>query len=84
MHAIGKLGRKHSVNHSVTLDPIFSTEGFRHDGDAKMRLAAGARAGMTRMLVRFVNHGEILRRESARQLIRDGIAYRHGHLQRLY
>lgn len=82
MHATGKLGRKRCVNHSVTINPIFPAKRFSHDGDTEMGLASRPMTGMAGMLMGFVDHGEVLWRESLSQLIRDVISNRHGHCVR--
>jgi len=77
VNAFGELARKHGVNHSVTLDAIFSAEGIRDDGDAEMGLAAFARTGVSGVPIRFIGDREALWRESLSQLVRDDIPHRH-------
>jgi len=78
VHAAGKLGCQDRINHAMALEPVFSPEGFRYDGDPEMGFAAGAVTGVPRMLMGFVNDIEALRRESLGQLVRDEILDRHG------
>jgi hypothetical protein len=78
MHAAGELGRKDCVNHAVTFHAAFPTEGIRHDRHPEMALAPRPLAGVSRVLVGFVNDIETLRRESLGQLVRDEILDRHG------
>ena len=62
----------------MTFDAAFAAESVRYDGDPEMGFAARTVAGMTGVLVGFVNHIEALRCESLGQLVRDEIAGRHG------
>jgi hypothetical protein len=78
VHAAGKLAGQRRIDHAVALDPGLPLEGIRHDIDPEMRLSAGAVAGMTFMLVGFVDHAQARRRESLGQLLRDQLAGSHG------
>jgi hypothetical protein len=55
------------IDRAMTLDPALSRKTLRHDLDAEMRLAAMASASlmthMTRMLMRFVDYPQKLRRK---------------------
>ena len=55
-----------------------STEGFRHDIESEMRLAAGPMARMAFMPMRFVDDAQALRRESLRQLLCDEVGGAHA------
>jgi hypothetical protein len=75
--AAGKLGRERLINHAMTLDVGLSLEGVRHDIDPVVSLPARPVPGMALMLVRFINHFEVLRRESLGQLFCDEIGGSH-------
>jgi len=75
--AAGKLGRKRLINHAMTLDAGLSLERLRHDIHPEVSLPARPVPGMALMLVRFINHFEVLRRESLGQLFCDEIGGSH-------
>ena len=75
--AAGKLGRKQLINHAMTLDAGLPLEGVRHDIDPVVSLPARLVPGMALMPVRFINHFEVLRRESLGQLFCDEIGGSH-------
>ena len=77
MHAAGELGCQRLINHAVTLDEGLSLEGIRHDINPVVSLPARPVPGMALMLVRFINHFEVLRRESLGQLFCDEIGSLH-------
>ena len=71
MHTTLELRRERFVHHAVALDPALPFEGPRHDINPEVRLAAGPVAGMTLVLMRFVEHAQAFGRESLGQLLRD-------------
>ena len=78
VHGSRKFAGKRRINHAVTFDPALSLEGWRHNINAEMRLAARTVAGMAFMKVRFVLDFEAFRKESFAQLVGDSIAGDHG------
>lgn len=68
MNAAGKLGSQSLIDHAVTVEPAFAFEGVRHDADAEMGFTTFPPAGMAVMLVRFIDHPELLRGESLGKL----------------
>ena len=51
------------IDHAVTFDPALPAEGFRHDMDPEMGLAARPVSGVPDVLVRLVLDVEALRRK---------------------
>ena len=49
MHGAGEFRGQHRVNHAVAIDPALACEGWRHNIDPEMRLAARPVAGMALM-----------------------------------
>jgi len=78
MHAGFEFTGQGLVHYAVSLDAALAPEGFRHDIDPEMGFAAWSMAGMTLVVVRFVDHLEALWREGFGQLVGYGIAGRHG------
>jgi hypothetical protein len=62
----------------MALDPALPFEGWRHDIDTEMRLAAGPVSGVPLMQMRFVFDVEAFRRESFTQPIYDSVPGGHG------
>jgi hypothetical protein len=77
VHAAAKLGGERGIDHAMAFDPALSAEGFRHDIESEMGLAAGSMAGVALVPVGFIFHVQTFRRESFAQLFRDEIACRH-------
>jgi hypothetical protein len=77
MHAAGELVRERRIDHAMALQPALSAEGFRHDIDSEMTLAARPMARMARVLMRFILDVETFGCESLAQLFRDQIAGMH-------
>src|SRR6266567_6106008 len=77
MHAAVEFARQHRIDHAVAVDSALSPEGFRHNIDPEMRLAAGPVAGMPLMLMGFVLDPQALRFESLGQLLCDDLAGVH-------
>src|SRR5262249_12578087 len=72
-----ELAGERVVDHAVTLDAALPLEGFRHDIDSEVGLAARPMPGMSCVQVGFIDHVEALRRESPGQLLHDGVAGGH-------
>ena len=77
MNAAREFGRKRLIYHAVTFQPGLSFEDVRHNINAEVSLSARPVPGMALMLVRFINHFEVLRRESLGQLFCDEIGGSH-------
>ena len=71
MHSISQFRRQRRIYHAVALDPGLPFEGWRHDIDPEMRLAARPVTGMAFVLVGFIHDFEAFGRESARQFLCD-------------
>ena len=54
MHAAGKLAGQRRIDHAMAFEPALPAEGFRHDIEPEMGLAAGPVAGMAFVQMRFV------------------------------
>lgn len=77
MNAGGEFRRQSGIYHPVAVDPALPPEGLRHNIDTVVRFPAWPVAGVTLMLVGFVNHIQTFGRESLGQLSRDGIFRLH-------
>jgi hypothetical protein len=75
--AAAQLGGENRVNHSVTLDAGLAPEGLGDDMDPKVGLPTLPMSGVTLMVVRLVDHPEMLRMESLGQLSCDEIVHTH-------
>lgn len=64
MNALTQFIRQHGIHHPVLLDAGFGPERFRHDLHPEMALAIWPCAGMSRMLMRFIDHLKMQGRES--------------------
>ena len=64
VHAALELARQRRVDHAVALDPALSAEGFRHDIESEMGLAARPVSGMALVVMGFILDTQALRRES--------------------
>jgi hypothetical protein len=63
----------------MALDPALPFEGLRHDIDPEVRLSARPVAGMTFVLMGFIEHAQAFGCESLGQLLRDEMfGSRHG------
>jgi hypothetical protein len=78
MHTAAQFSGEDRVNHSVTLDASLAPEGLGDDIDPKVGLPTLPMSGVTRMLVRLVDHPEIFRMESLGQLSCDEIVHTHS------
>jgi len=78
MHGTLEFRGERGVDQAMALDPALPFEGWRHDINTEMRLAAGPMSGMALMQMRLVFDLEAFRRESFTQLICDSIPGVHG------
>src|SRR2546423_3192394 len=80
MHPATELGGERCVDHPVALQTALPPEWLRHDIQAEMTLPARPVAGMTFVLVGFIDHPNAFRSESFGQLSCDevGNAHRFG------
>ena len=62
---------KYLVNQALAFETGFAVKFCRNDLDLKMRFPTCGRAGMARMAMGFVDHRQILRRQSLFQFPRD-------------
>ena len=76
--AAAELGGQHGVDHAVALQPALPPERLRCNIQEEMALAARPVAGVTCMLVGFVDHSDTFRSESFGQLLRDEVGEPHG------
>ena len=67
------------VHHAVALQPALPAEGFRHNIQSEMGLAARAVSGVARVPIRLVLHTQAFGGESLVQLFRDEILRSHGN-----
>jgi hypothetical protein len=72
-----KFGGESRIYHAVAVDPGLPIEGFRHDIDPEMRLAARSVARVALMQMGFVNYIEAFGCESFAQLFYDLISCGH-------
>jgi len=66
MHPVPQLRRQHCIDHAVLFDTRLGTKRICHDLHPEMALAIGPSSGVTGVLVGFVDHFQILGRESIR------------------
>jgi len=71
MHPAGKFRGQGGVYHPVAVDPALPSEGLRHNINAVMRLSFRTMARVTAVLVRFIDHVQVLGCEGFCQLSRD-------------
>jgi hypothetical protein len=77
VHAAREFLRQGGIDQAVTLDSALPSKGGSDDLNAEMRLAAGQRAGMADMEMRFVTNVEALGCKSLSQLVLDARFDRH-------
>jgi hypothetical protein len=77
MHTTLELRRQRFVHHAVALDPALPLEGVRYNMYPEMGLAAFPMAGMSSVLVGFVEHLEPCGCEGPSELLQNGIAGVH-------
>jgi hypothetical protein len=77
MHAALELRRKGFVHHAMALDPALPLEGVRHNINPVMSLAAFPVAGVSGVMVRFVDDVEPCWREGLTKFLHDGVAGIH-------
>jgi hypothetical protein len=78
VHAAGKLAGKRRVDHAMAFEPALSAEGFRHDIESEMALAALPMSGMAFVQVGFILDMQAFGREGRDQLCRDDVLHRHA------
>ena len=72
-----QFGSKRRIDHAVALKSALSAEGFRHDIDPKMSFAALPMSGVTLVVLGLILDLETERRESLRELLRNGCPDSH-------
>jgi hypothetical protein len=58
MHATPELRRERFVHHAMALDPALPSEGVRHNMNPEMSLATFPMAGVSSVMVGFIDHIE--------------------------
>ena len=71
MHPGRQVVRKNRIDHAMPVDPGLSFEGRRHNINSEVRLPARACAGMTFVLVGFINDVEAFGRVVAGRNVFD-------------
>lgn len=77
MYAAFQLAGERRVDHAMTFEPALSPEGFCHDIDPVMGLAARPVSGMAFMQMRFVLDMQARRREGGDELGGDDVLHSH-------
>src|SRR5262245_32555955 len=78
MHPGLELRHECFVHHAVALDSALPSEGIRHNMNPEMALAAFPMAGVTSVMVGFVEHVKPCGCEGPSELLQDGVAGIHG------
>ena len=77
VYAARKFVCQRSVDHAVAFETALPAEGFRHDIEPEVALAARPMAGVTFMPMRFVFDAQAFGRESLAQPFGDEIGRSH-------
>ena len=77
MDAACEFAGERPVDHAMAFDAALAAERLRHDRDPEMRFSARPVTGVAHVMVRFVDHIQVLRRERCAELRGDDIPERH-------